>query len=852
MHRIQFLHRPFSSSISGLFKGSISSTSSLHSLAVSNQWEWSDDSIANRLEDVLHLCPGPCNLGQGKQVHAQFIVHGLLDASLLGSKILAMYVLHDSFRDAVKMFYQVPLCYTMPWNWMIRGFNKLGRFDMALLFYFKMSACGVYPDKYTFPSIMKACCGLNNVALGKLIHDDVLEMGFDLDMYMGSSLVKLYAENGNLQDARLLFSRMSQKDCVMWNVMLSSFARYGESGSALKTFNEMRSSGIIPNAVTFACVLSVCNAEAMIGFGYVVHGLAVTYGLQFDPQVANTIVSMYSKCRQLVDARKMFDRMSQSDLVKWNGMMAGLVQHGFMEEASNLFNEMISTGIKPDSRTFATFLPSVTDSMSFSLGKEIHGYIIRHDICLDVFLKSALIDIYCKCRNVEMAHKIFSQGSNIDLVMCTAMISGYVLNGKDNNALEVFRWLLQENMTPNSLTMASVLPACAGLAAIKLGEELHGNILKNGLLKDSVHLESAVMDMYAKCGRLDLAHQIFRRMSVKDAISWNSIITSCTQNSSPEEAIDLFRQMGKEGLTYNRVSISAALSACSNMPALHYGKQIHNVLVKSAVDSDVFAESALIDMYAKCGYLEVARRVFDNMAVKNEVSWNSIIAAYANNGCLDETLTLFHQMLDNGFHPDHVTFLGIISACAHAGQVDDGIRYFHYMTEVCGIPKKMEHYACVIDMFGRAGRLNEAYEMIKSMPFQPDAGVWGTLLGACRVHGNVELGKEASRYLLDLDPKNSGYYVLLANMHADASQWKSVRNIRTLMKDRGVHKVPGYSWVDVNHTTHMFVAADGSHPESTKIYSLLESLLPELRKEGYSPQSYLSDASPCVRSVVVG
>ncbi|CAN1238157.1 Pentatricopeptide repeat-containing protein At4g21300 [Linum grandiflorum] len=342
--------------------------------------------------------------------------------------------------------------------------------------------------------------------------------------------------------------------------------------------------------------------------------------------------------------------------------------------------------------------------------------------------------------------------SKKDCVMWNVMLSSFARYGELGGVLKTFNEMRNSGMTPNSLTMTSVLPACAGLAALKLGQELHGNIMKNGLLKDNVHLESAVVDMYAKCGRLDLAHQSFRRMSVKDAVSWNSIITSCTQNSSPEEAIDLFRQM----------------------------------------------------------------------------------------------------MLDNGIRPDHVTFLAIISACAHTGQVDDGIRYFHYMTEVCGIPKKMEHYACVVDMFGRAGRVNEAFDFIKSMPFQPDAGIWGTLLGACRVYGNVELGKEASRYLLDLDPKNSGYYVLVANMHADASQWRSVRNIRTLMKDRGVNKVPGYSWVDVNHTTHMFVAADGSHPESTKIYSLLQNLLPELRKEGYAPQTYLPMHSHGFGSVNVG
>ncbi|CAL1368063.1 unnamed protein product [Linum trigynum] len=524
---------------------------------------------------------------------------------------------------------------------------------------------------------LKTCGGLNNVALGKLIQDDVFDMGFDLDMYMGRSLVKLYAENGHLQDARVLFDRMSQKDCVLWNVMLGSFSKYGESGSALKAFNEMRNSGIKPNAVTFACVLSVCSADAMIRFGSSIHGLVVTSGLQYDPHVANTLVSMYSKCRRLADARKLFDKISQTDLVKWNGMMAGMVQHGLMEEASNLFREMISAGENESKLPY---------------------------------------------------------------------------NGKR-------------------------LPACAGLVALKLGKELHGKILKDGLvLEGNVHLESAVMDMYAKCGRLDLAHQIFRRMRVKDVVCWNSIITSCTQNCKPEEAIELFRQTGKEeGLTYNQVSISAALSACTDLSSLHYGKQIHSILVKGTVACDVFAQSALVDMYAKCGHLKLARCMFDNMEIKNEVSWNSIIAAYANHGFLDETLALFHGMFEQGIHPDHVTFLAVISACAHAGQVDDGIRYFRYMTEEFKFPAKMQHYACLVDMFGRAGQLYEAFGVIKSMPFQPDAGVWGTLLGASRVHGNVELAKVASSYLLELDPSNSGYYVLLANVHADASQWKSMR-----------------------------------------------------------------------------
>ncbi|KAH0983433.1 hypothetical protein GBA52_010610 [Prunus armeniaca] len=430
---------------------------------------------------------------------------------------------------------------------------------------------------------------------------------------------------------------------------------------------------------------------------------------------------------------------------------------------------MISSSVKPDSITFATFLPSVAELASLK--------------------------------------------------------QGLVLNGMNNNALEIFRWLLKEKMRPNSLTLASVLPACAGLVALKLGKELHGNILKHGL-DGRLHLGSALTDMYAKSGRLDLVHQVFERMFERDTICWNSMITSYSQNGKPEEAIDIFRQMGMAGAKYDCVSISAALSACANLPALHYGKEIHGFMIRSAFISDLFAESALIDVYAKCGNLVLARSVFDMMEEKNEVSWNSIISAYGSHGCLQDSLVLFHEMLGNGILLDHVTFLGILSACGHAGQVDDGIFYLRNM-------------GSQLDLFGRAGRLSEAFETIKSMPFSPDSGVWGTLLGACRVHGNVELAEEASRHLFDLEPQNSGYYILLSNIHADAGKWGSVLKVRSLMKERGVQKVPGYSWMEVNNNTHMFVAADGSHPESAQIYSMLKSLLLELRKEGYNPQPYL-------------
>ncbi|KAK7304073.1 hypothetical protein RJT34_15095 [Clitoria ternatea] len=794
--------------------------------------------LTTQLESLFQRCSDVSVLQQVRQVHAQVIGGGMSDISTLTSRILGMYVLCGNIKDASNLFFRLQLCYALPWNWMIRGFYMSGWFNFAMLFYFKMLGSKVLPDKYTFPYVIKACGGLNNVPLCKEVHNVLRSMGFHVDLFVGSALIKLYADNGCIHDAKCVFDELPVRDTILWNVMLNGYVKSGDFDNAVRTFCEMRNSYSEPTSVSFICLLSICAARGKFGLGSQLHGLVIGSGFEFDSQVANTLVAMYSKCGKVFDARKLFDIMPQTDTVTWNGLIAGYVQNGFTDKVAPLFNTMISAGVKPDSVTFASFLPSIVESRTLKHCKEVHSYILRHRVPFDVYLKSALIDTYLKGGDVEMARKIFQQNTLVDVAICTAMISGYVLNGLNIDAINMFRWLTQEGMVPNCLTMASVLPACAALAALKLGKELHCNILKKQLEK-IVNVGSAITDMYAKCGRLDLAYQFFRRMSERDSVCWNSMISNFSQNGKPEMAINLFRQMGMSGAKFDSVSLSSALSAAANSPALYCGKEMHGYVFRNALSSDTFVASALIDMYSKCGKLALAQCVFDQMDGKNEVSWNSIIAAYGNHGRPRECLDLFHEMLKAGIHPDHVTFLVIISACAHAGLVDEGICYFHCMTEEYGIFARMEHYACMIDLYGRAGRLREAFDTIKSMPFTPDAGIWGTLLGACRLHGNVELAKLSSQHLLELDPKNSGYYVLLSNVHADAGEWAHVLKIRSIMKEKGVQKIPGYSWIDVSGGTHMFSAADGSHPQATEIYLVLKSLLLELRKMGYVPQPYL-------------
>ncbi|PIA35821.1 hypothetical protein AQUCO_03400012v1 [Aquilegia coerulea] len=701
-----------------------------------------------------------------------------------------------------------------------------------------MLGCGIFPDKYTFPYVVKACGSLSAVNLGRVVHENICLMGLELDVYVGSALIKMYADNDCVGDARLLFDKIPVKDCVLWNVMLNGYSRIGNSNEAFGLFKEMRVTESKINCVTFACVLSVCATRGLIEFGTQLHGLVVMLGFDSVSPVANTLLAMYSKCHRLYDARRLFNVMPQTDLVTWNGMISGYVQNGLMGEARDLFRELLISDVKLDSITLASFLPSISDSTMLIHVKEIHSYIVRHAVCLDAYLKSALIDSYFKCRGIENACKLFSQTGTVDVVIFTAMISGYTLNGMSSEAVQILRQLLRARMKPSPVTLATVLPACAGLVALTLGKELHCNILKNEH-DGKCYVASALTDMYAKCGRLDLAYQVFKGMGERDSIAWNSMISSCSQNGKPEESISLFRQMGLGGTKYDCVTISAALSACANLPALRHGKEIHGFLIKDTLRSDLFTESALIDMYSKCGHLVLARRVFDSMKEMNEVSWNSMISAYGTHGRVSEAVDLFHSMLKTGIHPDHVTFLAIISACGHAGLVDEGVHYLHSMTEDYGIQARMEHYACMVDLFGRVGRLKEALDIINGIPFHVDAGIWGALLGACRVHGNVEIAEIAAKHLFELDPENSGYYILLANVHADAGQWDSVTKTRRLMKKRGVQKVPGYSWIEVNNSTHIFVAEDKSHPQSLEVYLLLKSLLLELRKEGYIPQPYL-------------
>jgi pentatricopeptide repeat protein len=329
-------------------------------------------------------------------------------------------------------------------------------------------------------------------------------------------------------------------------------------------------------------------------------------------------------------------------------------------------------------------------------------------------------------------------------------------------------------------------------------------------------------------------------MSQGDVVSWTTMIAGYAQNGHANDAVKLFRQMLLVDMKLDPVTITSVLPAVACLAALQQGKEIHGYTIRRGILANVFVGSALIDMYAKCGNIDIAHKVFYQLPERNVVSWTAMIVAYGMHGLCDDALICFSQMQQAGMKPNHITFIGVLSACSHAGLVDKGWQYFDCMTKDYCIKPQIDHYACMIDLLGRAGYLDEALHFLNRMPLEPGPVVWGSILGACRIYRNVKLGKLASEHLFDLEPNNPGNYVLMSNIYTESGRWDDAVQVRAMMKDRGLKKMPGCSWIEVNNNVHTFLAGDISHPESEKIYATLESLVGQMIKDGYVPKTCFS------------
>ncbi|XP_059076414.1 pentatricopeptide repeat-containing protein At4g37170-like [Cryptomeria japonica] len=517
---------------------------------------------------------------------------------------------------------------------------------------------------------------------------------------------------------------------------------------------------------------------------------------------------------------------------------------------------LCQSGFNPDVTVYATLLQGCIDLKSLKEGKRVHSHIISEGCKQRVYLWNRLIDMYAKCGSldnackvfdkmlerdicswntaigvylkngkIDYARKLFDEIPTRDEFSWSTIIAGYVQHGLVEEALDVFRRMQENGGESSKYTIASVLSACARVVAGKLGSEVHGHIIRTGGDYD-VFVWSGLVDMYAKCGRLDKSCQVFEKMHDRDVVSWTVMIGRLVQSGRGEKALNLFSQMQMAGMKPNQFTFASLLSACAMQSALELGKQAHGHIIRSELDESSFVESALVDMYAKCGNVERAWKVFKKMPNADLVSWSAMIAGYAQHGLAKEALDLFEKMLSSGTKPDHVVFIGVLCACTHAGLVDQGRHYFESMRHDYGIEPVADHYVCMIDLLGRAGRLDEAEDLLNKMPFEPDVFLWSALLSACKTQGNIELGERAAENLFKLEPENPATYITLSHIYATAGRWDDATKVRKMMEDRGVKKKPGRSWIEVKDKVHTFMVEDRPQSQAEVVYAMLDDRLP--------------------------
>ncbi|KAD5802950.1 hypothetical protein E3N88_14310 [Mikania micrantha] len=465
---------------------------------------------------------------------------------------------------------------------------------------------------------------------------------------------------------------------------------------------------------------------------------------------------------------------------------------------------MFKSNIIPDHFTLPQVFKACSGSENLWFGLQTHVAVFKKGLHSNLYVGNGLITMYGKCSRLLEVRKVFDEMPGRDVVSWNSLVAAYAQNGMFREALDVCRTMIQSScIKPNAGTMASLSPAVTS------------SISSNDL--------TLMMEMFMNHARDSL-------------VAWNVMVAVYVNNSMPADAVNLYLQMESYGIDPDSVTVASVLPACGDLSALSLGRKIHGYVKRKRLLPNITLENALIDMYAKCGSLNEARKVFDEMQVRDVVSWTSMVSAYGMTGDGQTAVTLFSDMQHSGLTPDSISFVPVLSSCSHAGLLDQGKKLFTLMTDEYNIVPRLEHLACMVDLLGRSGRINEAYEFIKNMKIKPNDRIWGALLSACRLHSNMNVGLVAADHLFQSVPEQAGYYVLLSNIYAKAGRWKDVTILRSIMKVKGVKKEPGVSNVELNDEVHSFLAGDQSHPQSKQIYEELDIIVGKMRELGYVPE----------------
>lgn len=777
-----------------------------------------------------------CMLDEGTQLHSLAVKIGLTCDVYVGTSILHLYGTYRLVHLAVKFFDEMPHRNVVSWTSLMVGYMDYGEHGKVVELYRSMAREGVTCNENAFATIVSSCASLENDSMGLQVLGHIVKSGLESHTSVANSLISMFGSFGSIRKAHQIFNHVNDRDMISWNAIISAYASNGLLRESLDLFRKMRFFHENLNSTTLSTLLSASGSPDNLKWGKGIHNLVVRSGLSSNVCVSNTLLSMYSEAGIIEDAELAFIEMPEKDLISWNSMIACYVLEDRCLNALELFMEMLFMRREINYVTFTSALSACSSPKFLPQGKVVHTLVILAGLQDNLIINNALITMYGKLQLMSEARTVFQKAPKHDIVTWNALIGGHAENGQCEDAMKSFKLLREEGPPENYITITSILSACLTSNDLMThGMPIHAHTVISGLESDNF-VQNSLISMYVRCGDYSSGNQIFHAMDARDSITWNLIISASAHHGYSEEALKLFRAMIASGVEkLDNFSFSGGLAAVANSAALEEGREIHSLVIKLGLESDLYVINAMMDMYAKCGELDCMMSILPEPMERSRMSWNVMISAFARHGCFEEARKTFHKMVDLGMKPDHVTFVALLSACSHGGLVDEGMVYYNSMERDFNVSHGIEHCVCIVDLLGRSGRFLEAEAFIEKMPITANDHIWRSLLSACKVHGNLELGRRAAEQLFMLDPSDDSAYVLYSNICANSSRWEDMESVRRRMGL--IRKKPACSWVKLKDSVSSFGMGDKSHPQTVQIHAKLEELRRMIKEAGYVPDT---------------
>ncbi|KAH7438866.1 hypothetical protein KP509_04G034200 [Ceratopteris richardii] len=724
---------------------------------------------------LLSACSVDRKLFTGKTIHTRMLMFEFEDSTAIYTSLLNMYGRCGNIEDVHKAFSVIEDRDVITWNAMIDAFHEHGIYEVSFTLFSRMHVEGIFPNRVTFISMLDACQRVEALNEGRLLHRYATDSGHMSEVSVVTAVISMYGKGNKLEEATFLFKHFTERDTVLWNVMIALYSLHGRSREALNVLDQMLLEGFLPTRITYVSVFNACAIRAATFAGQCVHACIVDTEMENDIDIVNSMINMYGKFGNIENALSAFQNLSNIDVVTWSTMIAAYAEVGQCGNALQAFEEMQQRGITPNAVTIINILHAFQSEEDIDELKGIHDYMLGHGLNEDVMISTALINAYGKCGNIVAAQTVFHTIVKRDMCCWTAIISSHVRVGQYKEALMLFDQMKKSGIIPDTIAIANILAAFSDIDDSSSDcERMHNFMMLQGIDLDDV-LGSAMLTMYGRSGKLVLSEALFEILPKNEVTTWNAMMSVYIQHGLFKKALDLFYQMSIKDLQPDKDSFVSSLTACANETSLADGEKVHHLLSNAGIFLNDVIGASLVNMYGKCGCPGIAKTVLDQMPRYSLILWNAVIGFHAQYGEGMKAIQAIQDMCNQGCRPDIISLVSVLNACSHTGLIDEALLFVSSMEDTFSLSPLADHYICVMDMLGRSGRPGEVEVLIIQMPFQPKSVLYMSLLGACQSLANVDLGKRAAKCMAELSSEDSGPYVSLSNIFALQIPEKSIR-----------------------------------------------------------------------------